>query len=198
MCFLKLSCAVLRGYALPEAELVHVIRFPQSISAEAQAALRRPVNADGMPLNALHSPPHPEDIDGWMRFKAAVDAQHGAAMAQSAGQLRASVPCELHIFETMPHGGFMGAPEDREPRAEVARFVRAHLQECELSPETVAQEMEYRFCGPATYRLRAISRSFSRNWSNALSIERSSEPASGCRFRIIASSIWKVISRELS
>jgi hypothetical protein len=170
MCVLKLSRAVLCGYALPEAELVHDIRFPQSISAEAQAALRRLVNADGMPLNALHSPPHPEDIDGWMRFKAAVDAQYGAAMAQLAGQLR----------------------------AEVARFVRAHLQECELSPETVAQEMEYRFCGPATYRLRAISRSFSRNWSNALSIERSSEPASGCRFRIIASSIWKVISRELS
>jgi hypothetical protein len=45
MCVLKLSRAVLRGYALPEAELVHVIRFPQSISAEAQAALRRPVNA---------------------------------------------------------------------------------------------------------------------------------------------------------
>lgn len=37
---------------------------------------------------------------------------------------RAGVPCELHIFEAMPHGGFMGAPEDRELRAEVVRFVR--------------------------------------------------------------------------
>ncbi|MFJ2991314.1 alpha/beta hydrolase [Pandoraea sp. NPDC087047] len=40
---------------------------------------------------------------------------------------RAQVPCELHIFEAMPHGGFMGAPEDRELRAEVVRFVREHL-----------------------------------------------------------------------
>jgi epsilon-lactone hydrolase len=40
---------------------------------------------------------------------------------------RAGVPCELHIFEAMPHGGFMGAPEDRELRAEVSRFVRACL-----------------------------------------------------------------------
>lgn len=37
---------------------------------------------------------------------------------------RAGVPCELHIFEAMPHGGFIGAPEDRELRAEVVRFVR--------------------------------------------------------------------------
>lgn len=67
------------------------IPFPHSISVEAQAALRRLVNADGMPLNALHCPPHPEDFDGWMRLKAAADAQYGAAMAQMAGQLRASV-----------------------------------------------------------------------------------------------------------
>lgn len=40
---------------------------------------------------------------------------------------RAAVPCELHIFEGMPHGGFMGAPEDQELRAEVARFVHAYL-----------------------------------------------------------------------
>lgn len=39
---------------------------------------------------------------------------------------RAGVATELHIFEAMPHGGFMGAPEDRELAAEVIRFVRAH------------------------------------------------------------------------
>jgi acetyl esterase/lipase len=40
--------------------------------------------------------------------------------------LHASVSVDLHIFEGMPHGGFMGGtPEDLELAAEVARFVRA-------------------------------------------------------------------------
>lgn len=39
---------------------------------------------------------------------------------------RAGVPVELHIFEGMPHGGFMGAPEDAELAAETARFVAEH------------------------------------------------------------------------
>ena len=38
---------------------------------------------------------------------------------------KANVPVELHIFEGMPHGGFMGAPEDAELDAEVRRFVDA-------------------------------------------------------------------------
>jgi acetyl esterase/lipase len=41
---------------------------------------------------------------------------------------RAGVDAALHVFEAMPHGGFMGAPEDEELEAEVARFVRARLQ----------------------------------------------------------------------
>lgn len=40
---------------------------------------------------------------------------------------QARVPAVLHIFEAMPHGGFMGAPEDAELVAEVAEFVREHL-----------------------------------------------------------------------
>jgi acetyl esterase/lipase len=36
---------------------------------------------------------------------------------------RAGVPVELHVFEGMPHGGFMGAPEDLDLEAEVRRFV---------------------------------------------------------------------------
>ncbi|HEY3695795.1 alpha/beta hydrolase [Phenylobacterium sp.] len=39
---------------------------------------------------------------------------------------RAGVPVELHVFEGMPHGGFMGAPEDAELAAEVSRFVAEH------------------------------------------------------------------------
>lgn len=41
---------------------------------------------------------------------------------------RAEIPVELHIFEAMPHGGFMGAPEDRELSEEVTRFVKQRLR----------------------------------------------------------------------
>ncbi|PVX81295.1 alpha/beta hydrolase [Paraburkholderia unamae] len=40
---------------------------------------------------------------------------------------RARIPVELHVFEAMPHGGFMGAPEDRELSEEIERFVRQHM-----------------------------------------------------------------------
>lgn len=41
---------------------------------------------------------------------------------------RAGVPAELHVFEAMPHGGFMGGtPEDRELAQEVSRFVHERL-----------------------------------------------------------------------
>jgi len=45
----------------------------------------------------------------------------------------AGVLAELHVFEAMPHGGFMGAPEDDQAAAEVSRFVREQWQRtCEL------------------------------------------------------------------
>lgn len=41
---------------------------------------------------------------------------------------RAGVDADLHVFEAMPHGGFLGGtPEDRELSGEIARFVRARL-----------------------------------------------------------------------
>ncbi len=39
---------------------------------------------------------------------------------------RAGIEAELHVFEAMPHGGFGGAPEDRELAREVRRFVHEH------------------------------------------------------------------------
>ena len=36
----------------------------------------------------------------------------------------AGVDAELHVWEAMPHGGFFGAPEDREIATELRRFVR--------------------------------------------------------------------------
>jgi monoterpene epsilon-lactone hydrolase len=41
----------------------------------------------------------------------------------------AGVDAELHVFEAMPHGGFWGAPEDREVADEVRRFVAARVEE---------------------------------------------------------------------
>lgn len=41
----------------------------------------------------------------------------------------ADVRAELHVFEAMPHGGFMGGtPEDAELLREIKRFVREHLR----------------------------------------------------------------------
>lgn len=41
----------------------------------------------------------------------------------------AGVAAELHVFEAMPHGGFMGGtPEDREIEQEVKSFVFRHLR----------------------------------------------------------------------
>nr|WP_244216296.1 alpha/beta hydrolase [Pseudomonas daroniae] len=56
---------------------------------------------------------------------------------------QAQVPAQLHVFEAMPHGGFMGAPEDTELAAEVVEFVRQHLQradrQCVLGTDTAGQ-----------------------------------------------------------
>jgi acetyl esterase/lipase len=40
---------------------------------------------------------------------------------------RAGIAVELHVFEGMPHGGFMGAPEDAELIEEMRRFVTERL-----------------------------------------------------------------------
>jgi len=40
----------------------------------------------------------------------------------------ADLYAELHVFEAMPHGGFGGAPEDRELAVEVRRFGRCALR----------------------------------------------------------------------
>ncbi|HTZ71852.1 MAG TPA: alpha/beta hydrolase fold domain-containing protein [Acetobacteraceae bacterium] len=41
--------------------------------------------------------------------------------------LRAGMEAELHVWEAMPHGGFFGAPEDKEILAEQVRFIRKRL-----------------------------------------------------------------------
>jgi acetyl esterase/lipase len=68
-----------------------LIPFPSSISAEARVSLARLVNVDGVPLNALYIMPPPDDHAGWMKIKAAADAQYAQALAQFTGTLRAKV-----------------------------------------------------------------------------------------------------------
>lgn len=42
---------------------------------------------------------------------------------------KAGVSAELHVFEAMPHGGFLGGtPEDLELSGELVRFVRTCLR----------------------------------------------------------------------
>ncbi|WP_313331197.1 alpha/beta hydrolase [Sphingobium yanoikuyae] len=68
-----------------------IVPFPGSISAEAQAALRRLVREDGMPVNALYPMPAVEDHDGWMRVKAGANAHYAASVGRLARTLRSSV-----------------------------------------------------------------------------------------------------------
>ncbi len=42
--------------------------------------------------------------------------------------LRAGIEAELHVWEAMPHGGFWGAPEDREVLCEQVRFIQRRLK----------------------------------------------------------------------
>ncbi|MDN7589597.1 alpha/beta hydrolase [Burkholderia seminalis] len=87
------------GVVLPS----RVVPFPASISDEARAALQRLVGDNGVPLNALHVMPAPDDVDAWMRVKAAADAHYTAAVGQLAGHLQSSVEtiragdADLHV-----------------------------------------------------------------------------------------------------
>lgn len=67
------------------------VPFPSSVSPEARAKLEQLLDDDGVPLNALHTMPLPEDHAGWMKVKAAADAQYATAVKELAGTLRAGV-----------------------------------------------------------------------------------------------------------
>lgn len=76
-----------RGVMLP----AWTMPFPTSTSAEARSALERLVGEDGIPVNALHIMPAPDDYDGWMRIKVAADAHYTVAVKALAGSLRSDV-----------------------------------------------------------------------------------------------------------
>lgn len=99
-----------RGVSLAERN----IPFPSSISAEARAALMRLVREDGMPLNALHVMPDPDDHAAWLTLKTTADAHYAAAVKGLAGTLRSTLEtietngATIHI--ATPEGPF---PSDR-------------------------------------------------------------------------------------
>lgn len=75
------------GVAIPE----HTVPFPSSISVKARAALEKLVGDDGSVLNAAFVMPGPDDHEGWLRVKAAVDGRYAAAVKGLAGQLHSTV-----------------------------------------------------------------------------------------------------------
>ncbi|MDN4053818.1 alpha/beta hydrolase [Massilia sp. YIM B02763] len=75
------------GVKLPQ----RLLPIPASISPQAQAALRRMVNADGVPVNALHAMPAPDDLDGWQRVKAGADAWYAESLGEGLAAVRAGV-----------------------------------------------------------------------------------------------------------
>lgn len=68
-----------------------VVPFPRSISDEAQAALRRLVREDGVPVNSLHVMPPADDREAWVKVKAAVDQHYAAALAGMSATAKAGV-----------------------------------------------------------------------------------------------------------
>ncbi|MDL2400240.1 alpha/beta hydrolase [Rhizobium mayense] len=87
-----------KGVKLPE----RTVPFPASISQQAQAALRRAVGEDGIPLNALHVMPDVSDFNGWMKLKAFADVYYRAAAERLAAQAHASVET-VQIEEACVH-----------------------------------------------------------------------------------------------
>lgn len=75
-----------RSAAIP----TRTIPVPQSISAEARAALSRLIDKDGRPINARYEMPSPDDVNGWMEMKAAADAHYALAIKELAGSLRSA------------------------------------------------------------------------------------------------------------
>ncbi|SQA98195.1 Monoterpene epsilon-lactone hydrolase [Cedecea neteri] len=58
----------------------HIIPFPDSISDEAQAVLRRQVDENGMPHNARFAMPSHTDGDAWKQIQATSAAWYAEAM----------------------------------------------------------------------------------------------------------------------
>lgn len=71
------------------------IPTPTSISVEARAALERLIGTDGVPLNASFELPAHDDVAGWEKVKAAVDANYARLLAAASDMPDATVATTL-------------------------------------------------------------------------------------------------------
>ena len=67
-----------------------IIPVPDSISPEAQAVLRSLVNAEGFPVNALHTMPDADDFGAWHQLQQAVNNQYEAIAEAMESSLQAT------------------------------------------------------------------------------------------------------------
>lgn len=67
------------------------IPTPISISVEARAALKRLIGTDGVPLNAWFELPAHDDLMGWEKVEAAVDANSARLLAAASDVPEATV-----------------------------------------------------------------------------------------------------------
>jgi acetyl esterase/lipase len=79
-----------------------MLPFPTSISPEAQAALRRLVGGDGIPLNARYTLPPADAVDAWTSIKSAANAQYAASVEGLADTPRAEIET-IRLGETIIH-----------------------------------------------------------------------------------------------
>jgi epsilon-lactone hydrolase len=76
--------------------------FPQSVSPEAQAVLRRLVGEDGVPLNSLYVMPTEDDLDGWRTIRATADRFYSAAAEAVETSLRSTATL-VPVGDTVVH-----------------------------------------------------------------------------------------------
>ena len=96
------------------------IPTPTSISVEARAALERLIGTDGVPLNALFELPAHDDLAGWEKVKAAVDANYARMLAAAS-----EVP-EATVATTRLNGALVHVATPADVIASEAVYLELH------------------------------------------------------------------------
>jgi hypothetical protein len=96
------------------------IPTPTSISVEARAALERLIGTDGVPLTALFELPAHDDLAGWEKVKAAVDANYARMLAAAS-----EVP-EATVATTRLNGALVHVATPADVIASEAVYLELH------------------------------------------------------------------------
>lgn len=100
--------------------VARTIPTPTSISVEARAALERLIGTDGVPLNALFELPAHDDLAGWEKVKAAVDANYARMLAAAS-----EVP-EATVATTRLNGALVHVATPADVIASEAVYLELH------------------------------------------------------------------------